>query len=145
MKRSDMFLTLIVLAVIAAGSVIHLNSTASAQPTEQQKLGVLWTSGDPEVAHKVCLMYTHAAASGKWFDQVQLIVWGPSSKLLSTDAKLQAKIKAMIKDGIDVKACKACADMYGVSDDLAKLGIEVKYMGKPLSQMLQSDWKILTF
>ncbi|MCK5001211.1 MAG: DsrE family protein [Anaerohalosphaera sp.] len=145
MKRSEMIITLTVLAVVAVGLIINLSSDASAQSTQPQKLGVLWTSGDPEVANKVCLMYTHAAKKAKWFDDVELIVWGPSSKLLSKDAALQEKVKAMIKDGVDVKACKACADMYGVSEDLAKLGIEVKYMGKPLSDMLKSDCEVLTF
>lgn len=110
-----------------------------------QQLGVLWTSGDRDVAEKVCFMYTHTAKRAGWFDQVKLIVWGPSSKLLSEDVALQNKIKKMIKDGVDVKACKACSDSYGVSDELASLGIEVKYMGAPLSEMLKSGWKVLTF
>ena len=49
------------------------------------------------------------------------------------------------EDGVVVQACQACADMYGVSDIHRKLGIEVKYMGKPLSDMIKSDYKILTF
>jgi hypothetical protein len=111
----------------------------------RNKLGVLWTSGDPDVAHKVCFMYTHAAKTQKWFDEVMLIIWGPSSRLLAGDRELAAKVKAMMADGVVVQACKACADLYGVSDDLRALDIEVKYMGQPLSDMLKSDWKVLTF
>jgi hypothetical protein len=59
---------------------------------------------------------------------------------------LQTAVKAMMADGVVIKACKACADSYGVSDDLAALGIEVKYMGQPLTEMLKSDqWQVLTF
>ena len=117
--------------------------TVSASP---DNLTVLWTSGDPYVAHKVCFMYTHNAKKQNWFDRVQLIIWGPSAKLLSEDTSLQAYVKQMIADGIELKACKACADSYGVSDDLAALGIEVKYMGKPLTEFLKSpDWATLTF
>jgi hypothetical protein len=113
---------------------------------EAEKLAVLWTSGDPFVAHKVCFMYTHNAKKAGWWNEVQLIVWGPSSKLLAEDKKLQTAVKAMMADGVVIKACKACADSYGVSDDLAALGIEVKYMGKPLTEMLKSDqWQVLTF
>ena len=113
---------------------------------EAEKLAVLWTSGDPFVAHKVCFMYTHNAKKAGWWNEVQLIVWGPSSKLLAEDKKLQTAAKAMMADGVVIKACKACADSYGVSDDLAALGIEVKYMGKPLTEMLKSDqWQVLTF
>ena len=113
---------------------------------DAEKLAVLWTSGDPFVAHKVCFMYTHNAKKAGWWNEVQLIVWGPSSKLLAEDKDLQTAVKAMMADGVVVKACKACADSYGVSDDLAALGIEVKYMGKPLTEMLKSDqWQVLTF
>ena len=112
---------------------------------EPDKLAVVWTSGDPDVAHKVCLMYTHAAKRAKWFDEVVLIVWGPSSRLLAADEELQAKVKAMMAGGVVTQACVVCADMYGVSDDLREMGIEVKPMGKPLSDMLKSDWKVLTF
>ena len=109
------------------------------------KLGVLWTSGDADVAYKVCFMYTNAAKKRQWFDEVELIVWGPSSRLLAGDNNLQAEIKKMQENGVVVKACLACADLYGVTDKLRELGIEVKYMGQPLSEMLKSDWKVLTF
>ena len=113
---------------------------------EVEKLAVLWTSGDPFVAHKVCFMYTHNAKKAGWWNEVQLIVWGPSSKLLAEDKNLQTAVKAMMADGVVIKACKACADSYGVSDDLAALGIEVKYMGQPLTEMLKSNqWQVLTF
>ena len=111
----------------------------------KNKLAVLWTSGDPEVAHKVCFMYTYNAKKQGWFDEVVLIVWGPSAKLLAEDDSLKTKIRAMKKDGVILEACKACADMYEVSGDLEKLGIDVKYMGVPLSDMLKQDWKVLTF
>ena len=42
-------------------------------------------------------------------------------------------------------ACKACADSYGVSESLAGMGVEVKDMGQPLTEMLKGDWKDLTF
>ncbi|MBA7592025.1 hypothetical protein ES708_34197 [subsurface metagenome] len=47
--------------------------------------------------------------------------------------------------GVELLACKACADMYGVSDDLEKLGLEVGYMGVPLTEMVKSGWKTMTF
>lgn len=145
MKNQKILIAITAAAIAFACHMAVSNNTANAQPTQPSKLGVLWTSGDPDVAHKVCFMYTSAAKKAGWFDQVKLIVWGPSSRLLAGDKSLQAEVKQMIKDGVDVKACKACADMYGVSDQLAALGIEVKYMGQPLSDMLKTDWKVLTF
>ncbi len=51
----------------------------------------------------------------------------------------------MMEDGIDVKACVVCADSYGVSDRLREMDIEVKAMGEPLTDLLKSDWEMLTF
>lgn len=126
---------------------IESHPTPAISPVQTaENLAVLWTSADPAVAHKVCFMYTHAAQKQKWFNRVQLIVWGPSSKLLAEDASLQAAVKAMIANGVELKACKACSDSYGVSEKLQQLGIEVKYMGRPLTQILKSpNWKVLTF
>jgi hypothetical protein len=142
-------LGLVFLLVAAVAVVPLLTGAVRAQDAPQDaptKLAVVWTSGDPEVAHRMCLMYTHAAKNAKWFDDVLLIVWGPSSRMLAADKDVEAKVKAMMKDGIVVQACVACADSYGVSDDLRAMDIEVKPMGKPLSDLLRSDdWKVITF
>ena len=154
MRNTQFMLTIVLIAVVfffsgCTGHQAELNISESAAPAasvEADKLAVLWTSGDPAVAHKVCFMYTHNAKKAGWWGEIQLIVWGPSSKLLAEDKKLQAAVKAMMADGVEVKACKACADSYGISDDLAALGIDVKSMGKPLTRILKSDqWQVLTF
>ena len=51
----------------------------------------------------------------------------------------------MQEAGIEVVACRACADAYGVTGTLEALGVEVKYMGEPLTRMLKGDWEVLTF
>jgi hypothetical protein len=132
----------VVVAVAAFFAGAAEPTVAKRAPT---RLAVLWTSADPEVAHRVCFMYTQNAKRAKWFDQVQLIIWGPSQKLAVADKDIQAKIKAMMKDGVDVKACISCAKSYGLVEPLRKIGIEVKSMGPPLSKLLQSDWKVITF
>ncbi|MHC4069986.1 MAG: DsrE family protein [Planctomycetota bacterium] len=141
-KKNLILLAVVLIAFLASWTFVRGDNSQCPQAT---KLGVLWTSGDPDVAHKVCFMYTHNAKKQQWFDEVVLIVWGPSSRLLAGDKELAAKVKAMMADGVTVQACKACADLYGVADDLSALGIEVKYMGQPLSDMLKTDWKVLTF
>ena len=118
---------------------------ASPAESEQNRLAVLWTSGDPEVAHKACLMYTHAAKQRGWFNDVLLVVWGPSARLLAADKDVQAKVRAMAADGVRLQACKACSDSYGVSDNLTELGVDVKYMGEPLTKLLKNGWRVLTF
>ena len=114
-------------------------------PTKPEKLFVLWSSGDREVATKMVFMYTLNAKRRGWWNDISLIVWGPSAKLVSEDKELQVKIKEMKDAGVELMACKACSDSYGVSDTLEELGIDVKYMGEPLTQLLKEDHKIITF
>ena len=139
-KSIHVFLCLFFLAAL-----LPANLTAEEGSKDPDKLAVLWTSGDPDVAHRVALMYTHFAKKAGWFDKVTLIVWGPSQRLLVGDKDLQAKVKAMQGDGIIVEACIACAMSYGIVEDLKELGITVRGMGQPLTDYLKSDWKVLTF
>lgn len=112
---------------------------------KSEKLFVIWSSGDREVATKMVFMYTLNAKRRGWWNDISLIVWGPSAKLVSEDKALQAEIKKIKEAGVELMACKACSDSYGVSDTLEALGIEVKYMGEPLTQLLKEDHKIITF
>jgi len=58
---------------------------------------------------------------------------------------LQQELQKMKEMGIELLACKACADRYGVSEALQGMGIEVKYMGVGLTEMLKGGWTTLTF
>lgn len=118
---------------------------AQDMETKQEKLAVLWVSGDRDVAEKSCLMYTHAAKRNGWFDEVVLIVWGSSSRLLAEDEALQVKVKSMIKDGVILEACISCSNMLGVTDELKALGIDVKGMGVPLTEYLKSGYHVLSY
>ena len=115
-----------------------------AEPTG--KLMVVWTSGDPDVADKVCLMYAHAAKAYGWFAEVTLVVWGPSQRLLVGDPTIQAKVKAMQEDGVVVEACVACARKLELVEELEALDIDVKGMGVPLTEALKDpETEVLTF
>jgi hypothetical protein len=105
---------------------------------------ILWTSGDREVALKMMFMYTYYCKKNLWMDTVRLMVWGPSSKLLAEDTVLQGKLNDLKQVGVELYACKACADMYGISDKLKDLGITVMYTGKMLVELQKNGWHILT-
>lgn len=137
------FTTLVL--IISFAGLTFAQETNKTTLKKQNKIAVLWTSADAEVAHKVCLMYTHAAKKMKWFDEVILVVWGPSSKLLANDEALQKKIKKMQADGVTVRACIVCANMYGVTEKLKQLKIDVVPMGVPLSNYLKEGYHTLTF
>lgn len=95
-----------------------------------EKLVVLWTSGDKEVAEKMVLMYTFNSKRFEWWKDITLVVWGPSQKVLVENPDIQDYVKKIMEQGTAVKACKGCSDMYGISEKLEELGVEVKYMGE---------------
>ena len=112
---------------------------------EGTKQLIIWSSGDREVALKMVFMYTYNCQKRKWMDKVRLLVWGTSTKLLSVDQELQEGIKKMKEAGVELWACKACADLYGVSKKLESLGVKVHYTGKLLADMQKNGWFVLTF
>lgn len=133
----------------AAGLVAVLGAWTGSSPaseaTSGSKLCVVWSSADPGVAKNVCFMYTLNAKKAGWFDEVRLVIWGPSARLLAEDESLQAEVKKMQAVGVVVEACIACANNYGVAAELRALNIDVQPMGVPLSDRLKGDWKTLTF
>lgn len=146
-------LTVLLLGLVVAGTL----ALAAAQTEEkamtdepgtelrpEDKLVVLWTSGDPEVATRMAFMYVGNAPRFDWWDDITLIVWGPSAKLLAGDENLQGAVRAMERSGVKLEACKACADQYDVSDKLTECGIDVKYMGDVLTGYIKEGRHVLT-
>lgn len=110
-----------------------------------ESLFIIWSSADPDVAHNIAFMYAHNSLPREWWERVRLVIWGPSVKLTCEDPDIQAKIRAMLDDGVEAWACRACADNYGLADELEALGIDVIYVGAPVTEMLKQGWKQLTF
>ena len=150
----------ILVLVVALGAALFLAPTAdplTASPaavgaierqpeqTEPDRLAVVWTSGDRDVALKMVFMYVYNGKRSGWWDEIQLIVWGPSSKLLSEDVEIQEQVAMMQDVGVEIVACRACAEQYGVAEKLEELGLEVIFMGQPLTAMLKGDWEVVTF
>ena len=130
----------------SAASDSHENDSVkdTTEISNKDKLVVVWTSGDREVAEKMVFMYTFNAKKYKWWDDITLLVWGPSAKLLTEDEGLQDYVKAMLDSGIHVLACKGCADMYEISDELEQIGVTVRYTGKDLTNFIK-ERHVITF
>ena len=111
---------------------------------EKTHLYVLWTNADPVTADKMVFMFTINSRIRGWWEQVTLIIWGATAKLTSENPAIQKRIREALDAGVHVTACKACADQLGVTDALEGLGIEVKYWGEPLTDILKADEKLLT-
>lgn len=108
------------------------------------KLNILWTTDNKDTVLYMLIMYAINSKAHKWWGEVNIIIWGASAKLVGTDLQIQDKVVEMINKGIRIEACKACCDYLGVTEELTKLGIDVKYMGEPLTDYIKSGEKILT-
>jgi hypothetical protein len=150
MKTKYLFSFILITTMIAIGNKTTAQPEIKAKNDQQQelaaseKLVVLWTSGDREVALKMVFMYTYNAQANAWWDDITLVVWGPSAKLLTEDRELQDYMSRIMDAGVTVKACKGCSDQYGVSEKLEELGITVLYIGKELTDYLKEGRKIMT-
>ena len=153
MKSYKIFALILIILMAFSVTVILADDSAKTNTDqekvkkeikEEDKLVVIWSSGDREVALKMVFMYTYNSIKFDWWKDVTLVVWGPSAKLLTEDKELQDYVKKMKDIGITLKACKGCADQYGVSEKLEKLGITVKYMGE-ITDYLKNGRHVLTF
>jgi hypothetical protein len=110
------------------------------------KLLIVWSSGEKEVAKKLILLYGSVMLPRSYWDEAIIMVWGPSAKLLAHDKELQEQLKRVQKTGVKFNACVVCADDYGVSETLKSLDIELIHTGEMLTQALQGDdTKVITF
>jgi hypothetical protein len=110
-----------------------------------KKLNVLWTTAEKDVALRMVFIYVMDAKAMGWFDEITLIIWGPSAKLLAEDQLVQRELDFILQSGIQVIACQGCTEAYKVTEQLQNMGIDVKYMGDPLTRILHSDEKLITF
>jgi len=109
------------------------------------KVFVVLSSGDREVALEVGLVYPLNAAKNKWMDEVKVIIFGPSEKVAAYDLEVQQRIRELQQVGVDVIACKWCADRMNITGILEKAGITVVGVGPIISQLLKDGWASLTF
>jgi hypothetical protein len=141
MEKKFLLLTATVVLLLQAN--LWAQTETNAENSDQ--LVIVWTTDNPYTAERMILMYAHAAKTAGWFQDVTLIIWGPSAKMVAENIKIQEKLKSMQDDGVEIRACIVCANMYEVTEDLKALGFDVQGMGKPLTDYLKSGAKVLTF
>jgi hypothetical protein len=106
---------------------------------------IVWTTDNKEtIMHMVCLYALNAKLKG-WFDEVTVVVWGASQRVLSEDKEVQAKIQEMIDAGVNVVACKKCSEEMNIESELQSCGVDVFYTGVLLSDWAKSGKPLMTF
>ena len=133
--------------VVEKGEYVEAQETGTPAQSSPENLLVVWTSADPEVATNMVFMYTLNAKTRGWWEDgtIRLLIWGPSQKLLLANAELQESLKQIMESGVEVLACRGCAEGYGIVSELQELGIDVHYTGTDLTTMLKDRWAVITF
>lgn len=108
-----------------------------------EQLNILWTSSDKDTFMSMVAMYSKNSLKSGWWDAVNIIIWGGSTRLTGEDEEVQKELKKLMELGVTVEACKACADKMKKSSTLKDLGITVKYMSK-LTGLIKKKEHLLT-
>lgn len=110
------------------------------------KLLMVWSSEEVEVAKKLVLLYGSVILPRGYWDEAHVMIWGPSARLLATNTEVQEMFTNVLKSGVSASVCVVCSDDYGVSEQLESMGVELTHTGERLTQALQGDeWKVITF
>jgi len=108
-------------------------------------LHILWTNDNLLTSQSMVFMYATNSLLKGWWEDVHLIVWGATAKLLAESEAVLQKLKAFQEAGGSVSACKRCAEELGVLDKLEALdGIEILYIGSQFTEIINSDDPLIT-
>ena len=75
-----------------------------------------------------------------FMDDIRLVLWGPSEKVIAENPELQKMIREHLSLGKPVWACKTCSDRYGVTKAMEALGCNVDYMGAVVTGWLKEGF-----
>ena len=110
------------------------------------KLLIVWSSEEKEVAQKLILLYGSVMLERNYWDEATIMIWGPSAKLLANDKEIQEQFLKVKEGGVQFNACVVCVKEYGITKELESLGVELIHTGEMLTEALKSDdTKVLTF
>ncbi|MFQ6053019.1 MAG: hypothetical protein ACE5OO_02150 [Candidatus Bathyarchaeia archaeon] len=85
------------------------------------------------------LMYARNALKRGWLEDVKVVFFGPSEKLIVDDEEVAGQVKDVAVLG-ESFACKAISDREGLSEELEKLGIRVEYVGSIISDYVNDGY-----
>ena len=109
------------------------------------KLLIVWSSGEIEVAKKLVLLYGSVILPRGYWDEAHLMVWGPSARLLAENTEVQEMLAKVLETGVKASVCVVCSDDYGVTEQLSRLCVEPAHTGEFLTRALKDGWKVVTF
>ncbi len=102
------------------------------------KIVVIITSSDKEVI-QTAVMYARNTLKFNWLDDVKTILFGPAEQVIANDPELAHEMKEICSTG-EAIACKFISDNEGTSATLAKLGVEIEYVGTIIADLIKDGY-----
>jgi hypothetical protein len=102
------------------------------------KLLIIVATGEKEKA-QTSIMYARNAIKYAWLDDIKVIFFGPSERLVAEDKDIAKEAQEIAKLR-ECVACKYISDKGGLSGDLTKLGIKIEYVGPIISNLIKDGY-----
>jgi hypothetical protein len=110
---------------------------------ERKKLHILWTNDNLHTSSLMVMMYATNGMLNSLWDELTVIAWGATVKLLAENEIIQEQLKLAQHVGAHFSACASCARQFGVAEKLQELGIEVKPWVEPFTAIIQNGEAII--
>ena len=111
---------------------------------KKDKLYILWANGDPVTSELMVFMYARNSMINNWWSEVVLIIWGGSTKLVKNNIDMLNRLKELKSVGVNVMACRRCAEELGMVEQLEQLNIKVEYLGTFLTELIKNGEHLIT-
>lgn len=85
------------------------------------------------------LMYAKNTISREWLEDLKVIFFGPSERLMVADEDVANSAKEIAAIGGAI-ACRFLSDRDGVSEEIERLGVEVEYVGTIVSDLIKDGY-----
>jgi len=106
---------------------------------------VIIATRDPEKI-KTAVMYAGNAKKRGWFNEVEVIFFGPSEDEIAKNKNLIKDIMQISSDtGLTIGACKAVADNMKLTPTLESVGLNVFYVGEYISKKIKNGVKTMVW
>ena len=116
----------------------------SIKEADDNTLYILWTNADPVTANLMVFMYAENSMRYQKWDDITIIVWGSTTKLVAENPQIQNKIRELQELGVHFSACITCAEELGVTETIRSLGIDLVKWLNPLTELLKGNKKLIT-
>jgi len=102
------------------------------------KILVVIATGDKDKA-LTGLMYAKNALKREWLEDVKVVYFGPSERLMVEDADIASAAIEVTSLG-ETYACKAISDRENISERIDEMGVKVEYVGAIISEYVKQGY-----